>query len=168
MKKNRILIFLAFICIIQLAVPLSIMGMKEIATENGLQGKMKVEAVFYSALSETLDFELSRYAEKDGSSGSYIPVYLDENGFIKGKSRTFIKPSGSYIDLEKFKAMYMYYEFEKSRLNFIIPEEELNRLTLNRMSDLNYDNFYVTVSIYNGEIIFKELWEGDRKLVELR
>lgn len=166
MKKNRIFIFLTFICIIQLAVPLSIMGMKEIATENGLQGKMKVEAVFYSVLSETLDFELSRYTEKDGSSGSYIPVYLDENGFIKGNSRTFIKPSGSYIDLEKFKPMY--HVFEKSRLNFIIPEEELNRLTLNRMSDLNYDNFYVTVSIYNGEIIFKELWEGDRKLVELR
>ena len=166
MKKNRILIFLAFICIIQLAVPLSIMGMKEIATENGLQGKMKVEAVFYSALSETLDFELSRYTEKDGSSGSYIPVYLDENGFIKGKSRTFIKPTGSYIDPEKFEPMY--HVFEKSQLNFIIPEEELNRLTLNRMSDLNYDNFYVTVSIYNGEIIFKELWEGDRKLVELR
>ena len=166
MKKNRVFIFLAFVCIIQLAVPLSIMGMKEIATENGLQGKMKVEAVFYSALSETLDFELSRYTEKDGSSGSYIPVYLDENGFVKGKSRTFIKPSGSYIDLEKFKPMY--HVFEKSRLNFIIPEEELNRLTLNRMSDLNYDNFYVTVSIYNGEIIFKELWEGDRKLVELR
>ena len=64
--------------------------------------------------------------------------------------------------------MYLYHEFEKSRLNFIIPEEELNRLTLNRMSDLNYDNFYVTVSIYNGEIIFKELWDGNRKLVELR
>ena len=79
MKKNRVFIFLAFVCIIQLAVPLSIMGMKEIATENGLQGKMKVEAVFYSALSETLDFELSRYTEKDGSSGSYIPVYLDES-----------------------------------------------------------------------------------------
>ena len=166
MKKNRVFIFLAFVCIIQLAVPLSIMGMKEFATENGLQGKMKVEAVFYSALSETLDFELSRYTEKDGSSGSYIPVYLDENGFVKGKSRTFIKPSGSYIDLEKFKPMY--HVFEKARLNFIIPEEELNRLTLNRMSDLNYDNFYVTVSIYNGEIIFKELWEGDRKLVEFR
>ncbi len=168
MKKNRVFIFLAFICIIQLAVPLSIMGMKEFATENGLQGKMQVEAVFYSALSETLDFELSRYTEKDSSSGSYIPVYLDENGFIKGKSCTLIKPSGPYIDRGKYTTMYPYKDFEKSRLNFIIPEEELNRLTLSRMSDLSYDNFYVTVSIYDGEVIFKELWEGDRKLLEFR
>lgn len=166
MKKNKVFIFLALIFIIQLAVPLSIISMKEVATENGLQGKMKVEAVLYSALNDTLDFTISRYIEKDGSSGSYIPVYLDENGFVKGESRTSIKPTGPYIDREKHRKHYLSHSFEKSLLDFIIPEDELNRLTLSRMSELDYDDFYVTVSIYNGEIIFKELWEGDRKLVE--
>ena len=168
MKKNKLFMFLALIFVIQLAVPLSIMGMKEVATENGLQGKMKVEAVLYSALSETLDFEVSRYTENDGSSGNYTPVYLDENGFVKGESRTVIKPSGSYIDREKYRTMYLYKAFDKTMLDFTVPEDELNRLTLTRMSELDYDDFYVTVSIYNGEIIFKELWEGDRKLLEFR
>ena len=62
----------------------------------------------------------------------------------------------------------MLQQVNKSVLNFIISEEELNRLTLSRMGELNYDDFYVTVSIYNGEIIFKELWEGDVKLLEFR
>ena len=44
MKKNKVFIFLALIFILQLAVPVSIMGLREIAEDSGLQGKLKIEA----------------------------------------------------------------------------------------------------------------------------
>ena len=161
MKKNKVIIFLVFVCILQLAIPFSIMSIKELASENGVQGKFKVNSVFYSALKETLDFDVDIYS-KDGK-GYYIPVHLDENGFIVTENRTAVKPSGAYIDWKIFREKKdTYHNYE---LNFFISENELNRLTLIKMGDLSFDDFYVTVSIYNGEVIFKELWEGDRKLV---
>lgn len=166
MKKNKVFIFLALIFIIQLAVPLSIMGTKEVASENGLQGKMKVSSVWYSALSETLEFNVSQVIYTEDGVGSYIPVHLSEDGYIVCEDRISIKPEGAYIDWDIFSTRRT--EYKKHQLDFIISENELNRLTLTRMSDLSIDDFYVTVSIYNGEVIFKELWEGDRKLVEFR
>ena len=162
MKKNKVIIFLVFVCILQLAIPFSIMSIRELASENGVQGKIKVTSVLYSALNETLDFDVDIYS-RDGK-GYYIPVHLDENGYIVTENRTSVKPSGAYIDWKIFrekKDKYNNYE-----LNFFIPENELNKLTLMKMGDLSFDDFYVTVSIYNGEVIFKELWEGNRKLVE--
>ncbi len=166
MKKNKMLFVFVFIFIFQLAVPVSIMGIKEFASENGLQGKMKVEGVFYSAIKGTLKFGVSQIIYKKDGTGNYIPVHLDKDGFIISEDRTAIKPSGAYIDLNIYRTRKS--EYERHLLDFIISENELNRLTLNRMSDLSFDDFYVTVSIYNGEVIFKELWEGNTKLVEFR
>ncbi|MBR2079648.1 MAG: hypothetical protein IJ962_05460 [Clostridia bacterium] len=166
MKKNKVFIVLALVFILQLAVPVSIMGLREIAEDSGLQGKMKVEGVFYSAINRSLDFSVSRIVDRKNGTGSYIPVQLDENGYIVGEDRTVVRPSGAYIDLNIYRTQKT--EYEKHLLNFIVSENELNRITLSRMGNPAYDDFYVTVSVYEGEVIFKELWEGETKLVEFR
>ncbi len=166
MKKNKVFIVLALVFILQLAVPVSIMSLREIAEDSGLQGKMKVEGVFYSAINGSLDFSVSQIINRKNGTGSYIPVQLDKNGYIVGEDRTVVKPSGAYIDLDIYRTRKA--EYERHLLDFVISESELNRLTLSRMSDLSFNDFYVTVSIYEGEVIFKELWEGDTKLVEFR
>ena len=166
MKKNKVFVFFALIFGLQLAIPVSIIGIREFASEKGLQGKMKVEGVFYSAIKGTLNFSVSQNINKKGGEGNFTPVHLDENGFIICEDRTAIKPSGAYIDLNIYRTMKS--EYDRHLLDFVISENELNRLTLNRMSDLSFDDFYVTVSIYDGEVIFKALWEGNIKLVEFR
>ena len=59
MKKNKLFIILALICIFQLAVPVSIMGLREIAEDSGLQGKLKIEAAWYYEETDILDLTIS-------------------------------------------------------------------------------------------------------------
>lgn len=166
MKKNKVIIFLVFICILQLAIPFSIMGLREFASENGLQGKIKVTGVFYSAIKETLDFDVAQAIYSKDGTGYYIPVHLDKNGYIVAEDRISVKPSGSYIDWKIFRDKKD--KYNNHELEFFISENELNRLTITRMGNLSFDDFYVTVSIHNGEVIFKELWEKDTLLVKFR
>lgn len=167
MKKNKVFIVLALIFLLQLAVPVSIMGLREIAEDSGLQGKLKVDEVWYSLLNETLDFDIEYDIYKDFVTKSYTSVHLDENGFVISDGTSTAKPSGAYVDREKFRSKNSHYK--KHQLSFNISEAEVHRLTLSSISDKNYDNkmnFYITVSIYEGEIIYKELWLDDIKLLE--
>ena len=169
MKKNKVFIVLALIFLLQLAVPVSIMGLREVAESSGLQGKLKVNDVWYSLLNETLDFDIEYDIYKDFVTKGYTSVYLDEDGFVVSKGNSLVKPSGAYVDREKFRSKNSHYE--KHQLSFNVSEAEVHRLTLSSISDKYYDNkmnFYVTVSIYEGEIIYKELWLDDTKLLEFR
>lgn len=169
MKKNKVFIVLALVFLLQLAVPVSIMGLREVAESSGLQGKLKVNDVWYSLLNETLDFDIEYDIYKDFVTKGYTSVYLDEDGFVVSGGNSLLKPSGAYIDREKFRTKSSHYE--KHQLDFTISESEVHRLTLSSISDKYYDNkmnFYVTVSIYEGEIIYKELWLDDTKLLEFR
>lgn len=169
MKKNKVFIVLALIFLLQLAVPVSIMGLREVAESSGLQGKLKVNDVWYSLLNETLDFDIEYDIYKDFVTKGYTSVYLDENGFVVSGGNSLVKPSGAYVDREKFRSKNSHYE--KHQLSFNVSEAEVHRLTLSSISDKYYDNemnFYVTVSIYEGEIIYKELWLDDTKLLEFR
>lgn len=169
MKKNKVFIVLALVFLLQLTVPVSIMGLREVAESSGLQGKLKVNDVWYSLLNETLDFDIEYNIYKDFVTKGYTSVYLDENGFVVSGGNSLLKPSGAYVDREKFRTKSSHYE--KHQLDFTISESEVHRLTLSSISDKYYDNemnFYVTVSIYEGEIIYKELWLDDTKLLEFR
>lgn len=169
MKKNKVFIVLALVFLLQLTVPVSIMGLREVAESSGLQGKLKVNDVWYSLLNETLDFDIEYDIYKDFVTKGYTSVYLDEDGFVVSGVNSLVKPSGAYVDREKFRSKNSHYE--KHQLSFNVSEAEVHRLTLSSISDKYYDNemnFYVTVSIYEGEIIYKELWLDDTKLLEFR
>ena len=107
MKKNKLFIILALICIFQLAVPVSIMGLREIAENTGLQGKLKIEAAWYYEETDILDLTFDKELWRNVySSNGYAPVYLDENGYITSSGNTKLKPSGPYISRDKVKSGY--------------------------------------------------------------
>lgn len=166
MKKNKLFIILALICIFQLAVPLSIMGLREIAENSGLQGKMRVDTAWYYEDDGLLDFGFDDELWRDIYGTGYTPVYLDENGYITSSGNTKLKPSGPYISRDKVKSGYN--DFKKEQLNLLVSEKELHDILFKVICDKPYReiDMYVTVSIFEGEPILKEFWVDGTKLVE--
>ena len=167
MKKNKVFIFLALIFILQFAVPVSIMDLREIAETSGLQGKMKVEAAWYYEENDILDLTFDKELWSNVySSNGYAPVYLDENSYIVSTGNTKLKPSGPYLSRDKVNSRYD--EFEKERLNLLISEKELHDILFKIICDRPYREIemYVTVSIFDGEPILKEFWAEGTKLLE--
>ena len=167
MKKNKLFIILAFICIFQLAVPLSIMGLREIAEDSGLQGKLKLEAAWYYEEKDILDLTFDKELWNNiYSSNGYAPVYLNENGYIVSSGNTKLKPSGPYLSRDKVNSRYD--EFEKERLKLLVSEKELHDILFKVICDKPYREIemYITVSIFDGEPILKEFWVDGTKLVE--
>ena len=166
MKKNKLLIILAFIFILQLAVPVSIMGLREIAEDSGLQGKLKVDTAWYYEEDEYLDLAFDKALMNDIYGNGYTPVYLDENDYVVSSGNTKLKPSGPYLSRDKVNSRYD--EFEKDRLNLLVSEKELHDILFKVICDRPYREIemYVTVSIFEGEPILKEFWAEGTKLLE--
>lgn len=166
MKKNKVFIFLALIFIFQLAVPVSIMGLREIAEDSGLQGKLKVDTAWYYEEDEYLDLAFDKALMNDIYGNGYTPVYLDENDYVVSSGNTKLKPSGPYLSRDKVN--FRYDEFEKERLNLLVSEKELHDILFKVICDRPYREIemYVTVSIFDGEPILKEFWAEGTKLLE--
>ncbi len=166
MKKNKVFLFLALICILQLAVPVSIMGLREIAEDSGLQGKLKVDTAWYYREDKYLDLAFDKVLWNDIYGNGYTPVYLDENGYVVSSGNTKLKPSGPYLSRDKVNSKYD--EFEKERLNLLVSEKELHDILFKVICDRPYREIemYVTVSIFEGEPILKEFWVDGTKLLE--
>ena len=166
MKKTKATIILALIFILQLAVPLSVMGMREIAENSGLQGKIKVETAWYYEEKELLDLALDDALWRNVYANSYTPIYLDENGYFASTEKTKIKPSGPYLSREKIESRYS--EFEKEKLNLLVTEKELHDILFRVICDSPYREIemYVTASNFDGELFFKEFWVDGTKLLE--
>ena len=166
MKKNKVLIILVLIFILQFAVPLSVMGMREIAENSGLQGKIKVGAWYYEE-DYLLDLSFDKKLRNNiYSSDGYTPVHLDENGYIVSSGNTKLKPSGPYLSYDKVNRSST--EFEKERINLLVSEKELHDILLKVVYDESYSTkqTYVTASVFEGELFLKELWVDDTKLLE--
>lgn len=166
MKKNKIFIVFTLVFILQLAVPLAVMGMREIAEDSGLQGKIKVGAWYYEEKNLLdLSFEKELLNNIYSSSG-YALVHLDENGYIVSSGNSKIKPSSPYISRYKFNSRFD--EFEEERLNLLVSEKELHDMLFKVVCDKAYGTMelYVTASIFEGELFLKELWVDDTKLLE--
>ena len=167
MKKNKAFIILILICIVQIAVPVSIMGLREIAENSGLQGKLKIEGAWYyeedGILDLTFDKEIWRNVY---SSNGYAPVYLDENGYIVSSGNTKLKPSGPHLSRDKVNSRYE--EFEKERIKLMVSEKELHDILFKVICDKPYREIemFVTVSVFDGELILKDFWVDGTKLVE--
>ena len=166
MKKNKIFIVFALILILQLTVPFSLMALREIAEDSGLQGKIKVGAWYYEE-KEILDLSFEKELTNNiYSSSGYALVHLNENGYIVSSGNAKIKPSSPYISREKFNSKYD--EFEKERINLFVSEKELHDILFKVVYDKPYQTIeiYVTASIFEGELFLKELWVDDTKLLE--
>lgn len=167
MKKNKLFIILALICIFQLAVPLSIMGLREIAEDSGLQGKLKIEAAWYYEETDILDLTFDKELWRNVySSNGYAPVYLDENGYVVSSGNTKLKPSSPYLSRDKVNSRYE--DFEKERIKLLVSEKELHDILFKVICDKPYReiDMYVTVSIFEGEPILKDFRVDGTKLVE--
>ena len=168
MKKNKLFISLVLIFILQIAVPLSVMGMREIAEDSGLQGKIKVETAWYYEEKGILDLAYDKELWNNIYTGSYTPVYLDENGYFVSTEKTKLKPSGPYISREKVESRYS--EFQEEQMNLLVTEKELHDILFKVICDRPYREIemYVVVSNFDGELFFKEFWVDGTKLVEFR
>lgn len=166
MKKNKVFIILALVCILQLVVPISLMGLREIAEDSGLQGKLKVEEAWYYEEKNYLNLTFDKELWNSIYSNGYTPVHLDEKGYITSSGNTPVKPSGPYLSREKTNSRYSDFEFE--RLNLLVSEKELHDILFNVICDSPYREIemYVTVSVFEGELFIKEFWVDDTKLVE--
>lgn len=166
MKKNKIFIIFALVFILQLAIPFSLMALREVAEDSGLQGKIKVGAWYYEEKGILdLSFEKELLNNIYSASG-YALVHLDENGYIVSSGNSKIKPSSPYISRDKFNSRFD--EFEKERINLLVSEKELHDMLFKVVCDKAYGTMklYVTASIFEGELFLKELWVDNTKLLE--
>lgn len=168
MKKNRLLVILSLICVFQLSIPFGVMCVKEFATENGLQGKLKVEYIWYYEDDEELWFQFQNefYSELDHKR--YTSIHTDDEGFLVVGGSSIIKPQGAHLDPDKLPPKRIL--TEKIRLDLKVSEKELYDILFDGVCDRPYGtmNFYVTVSVFEGELILKEFWVDDTKLLEFR
>ena len=167
MKKNKAFIILILICIVQIAVPVSIMGLREIAESSGLQGKLKIQGAWYYEVDGILDLTFDKEIWRNVySSNGYAPVYLDENGYIVSSGNTKLKPSGPYLSRDKVNSRYE--DFEKERIKLLVSEKELHDILFKVICDKPYREIemFVTVSVFDGELILKDFWVDGTKLVE--
>ena len=166
MKKNKAFIILALICIVQIAVPVSIMGLREIAEDSGLQGKLRVDTAWYYEDDGILNLAFDDELWRDIYGTGYTPVYLDENGYITSSGKTKLKPSGPYLSRDKMNSEYD--DFEKEQLKLLVSEKELHDILFKVICDKPYREIqmYVTVSVFEGEVILKDFRVDGTRLVE--
>lgn len=186
MKNNRKTIIISaflLLCLIQLAIPISMIYEKEVIVQEGNTYKFRTRPIDpydpFRGKYITLSFrqrglKVSNFNEWKSRDVGFFPIAKDEQGFAIVKSPLLNKPkSGDYLELKVHTTNWndstLYYKLPFTRF-YMNEEEALNaELEYRKVNrDRKKENAYAVVKINEGEAVLEDVIIGGISAKDLK
>ena len=158
MKKNRLVIILVLVFILQLLVPFAMISTVDAVYKNGTEYKVQLENYTYLADDHMWVEPFYPYYNHRNFDCKYIPVSVNISGFLTLGEKTDEKPQGEYILTKNFKGNFT---AEMNEVTMAVSEErymELVGIINQQLNEYKGIDAYVTVKVYKGRMAYEALY----------